>query len=250
MELTGQVAFLTGAGRGIGAAMARAFHRAGTRVVLMARSASEIECVASEIESQGGTALALPGDVSDLKAVERSVGAVIKRFDQIDILVNCAGVLGPVGPLPDNDPQAWVETIQVNLVGTMYCLRAVLPHMIRRRRGVVINLSGGGSVSPFPRFSAYGASKAAVVRLTETIAEEVMEYGIRANAISPGVVNTRLLDQTLATGDAAGAAYHSKIMDFKSQGGIPPERAARVGGVSGVAASGWDYGQADQRSLG
>src|SRR5690348_16411921 len=115
--------------------MAKAFHRAGTRVALMARSASEIECVASEIESQGGTALALPGDVSHLKAVETSVGAVIKRFGQIDILVNCAGVLGPVGPLPDNDPQAWVETIQVNLVGTMYCLRTVLPHMIRRRRG-------------------------------------------------------------------------------------------------------------------
>jgi NAD(P)-dependent dehydrogenase (short-subunit alcohol dehydrogenase family) len=226
MKLGGQVAFITGAGRGIGESIAKAFSRAGARVVLLARTASEVGRVASEVETDGGIALALSGDVSVLSDVENSVAAALERFGQIDFLVNCAGILGPIGRLVDNNPEAWVKTIQVNLMGTMLCLRAVLPHMIARRRGVVVNLSGGGSVTPMPRFSAYSASKAAVVRLTETIAEEVKEYGIRVNAISPGAVNTRMLDQTIAAGEAAGGDYHSKVVQIKAEGGTPPTLAA------------------------
>jgi len=227
MELCGQVAFITGAGRGIGEATAKAFHQAGAQVVLMARTASEIERVAADIANDG-SALSLAGDVSVLSDVERCVAAAINRFGRIDILVNCAGILGPIGPLINNDPQTWAETIRVNLFGTMFCLRAVLPGMITRRYGVIINLSGGGSVNPFPRFSAYSASKTAVVRLTETVAEEVKEYGIRINAIAPGAVNTRMLDQTLAAGDASGVDYHAKVVNIKLQGGVPPERASEL----------------------
>lgn len=226
MKLTGQVAFITGAGRGIGEAIAKAFSQAGARVALLARTASEIGRVASEVNSEGGSALALTGDVSVLSHVEAAVAAALERFGQIDVLVNCAGILGPIGPLVDNSPQAWVETIQVNLIGTMLCLRAVLPHMISRRKGAVVNLSGGGSVTPFPRFSAYSASKAAVVRLTETIAGEVKEYGVRVNAISPGAVNTRMLDQTLAAGEAAGSDYHARVVQIKAEGGTSPQQAA------------------------
>jgi 3-oxoacyl-[acyl-carrier protein] reductase len=227
-SLAGQVAFITGAGRGIGEAIAKAFSRAGTEVALLARTASEVRRVASEIEAGGGRALALAGDVSVLSDVENSVAATLERFGRIDVLVNCAGILGPIGCLVNNSPQAWTETIQVNLLGTMFCIRAVLPCMTSRRKGVVVNLSGGGSVTPFPRFSAYSASKAAVVRLTETIAEEVKEYGIRVNAISPGVVNTRMLDETLAAGEAAGSDYRARIAKIKAEGGVPPERAAEL----------------------
>lgn len=235
--------------------MAKAFSRTGAGVALLARTASEVGRVASEIEADGGIALALAGNVSVLGDVKKSVAATLDRFGQIDILVNCAGILGPVGRLVDNDPQAWVETMNVNLLGTVFCLRTVLPYMIARRKGVIVNLSGGGSGTPFPRFSAYSASKAAVVRLTETIAEEVKEYGIRVNAIAPGAVNTRMLDETLAAGEAAGSDYYGKVARIKAEGGTPPECAAElavflasqqaVGITSRVISAVWD----DWRSL-
>lgn len=228
MKLDGETAFITGAGRGIGEAIAHAFARAGANLVLLARTAAEIQRVAKATEALGVKTLALVADVSRRPDVQRAVAAALAEYGQIDVVVNCAGVYGPIGLLVDNDMEAWAEAIQINLIATAFCMHAVLPHMINRRKGVVINFSGGGAVSPFPRFSAYSASKAAVVRLTETVAEEVKEFNICVNVIAPGAVNTRLLDQVLEAGEKAGKEFYAKAKQQKQKGGTPPEKAAQL----------------------
>jgi 3-oxoacyl-[acyl-carrier protein] reductase len=200
VKLEGKVAIITGGGRGIGRAIARAFAREGAYPCLVARTAAEVEAAAAEI----GRALALTGDVSRRADVARVVDAVMAAAGQVDILVNNAGVQPPVGPLWENDPDEWLEAVRINLGGVFLCCRSVLPHMIRRGRGKIINLSGGGAASPRPRFSAYAASKAAVVRLTETLAAELRDCNIQVNAIAPGAVNTRMLEEVLTAGAAAG----------------------------------------------
>ncbi len=228
MRLDGEAALITGAGRGIGAAIAHAFARAGANVALLARTRADIERVASEIAPCGAAALALTGDVSRRRDTERAVATTVKKFGRLDVLVNAAGIYGPIGPLAENDLNEWVQAIEVNLLGTLFAMRAALPHMLARRKGVVVNFSGGGAVSPFPRFSAYATSKAAVVRLTETLAEEVKDSGIRVNAIAPGAVNTRLLDQVLAAGERAGKEFFAKAQEQKRNGGTSPEKAAEL----------------------
>ena len=223
-----EIVLITGAGRGIGEAIAQAFARAGSSLVLVARNRAEVQRVAEAAATHGVRALTATADVSRQEQVQRAVSAALAAFGQVDVLVNCAGVYGPIGPLVDSDMEAWAEAIRINLVGTALCMHEVLPHMIARRHGVVVNFSGGGAVAAFPRFSAYGASKAAVVRLTETVAEEVKEYGIRVNAIAPGAVNTRLLDQVLAAGERTGRDFYAKALEQKQKGGVPPENAAEL----------------------
>lgn len=228
MRLDRETVVITGAGRGIGAAIAHAFARAGANLVLLARTQAEIERVAEETRARGVASLALRGDVSQRPDVEQMVAAAEEMFGRIDVLVNAAGVYGPIGTLAENDMAEWAQAIETNLLGTAFSMHAVLPHMIARRKGVVINFSGGGAVSPFPRFSAYASSKAAVVRLTETVAEEVKEFGIRVNAIAPGAVNTRLLDQVLSAGERAGTQFYAKAKEQKAKGGTPLETAAEL----------------------
>ncbi len=228
MNPNGNVALITGGGRGLGAAVAHAFAGAGSNLVLVSRTAREVDSVASACHALGVEALALTADVSRPEDVAHAVRATEKTFGRVDVLVNAAGIYGPIGPLVENDLHAWREAIAVNLLGTVYSIQAVLPGMIARGKGVVINFAGGGAVAPFPRFSAYSTSKAAVVRLTETIAEEVREQGIRVNAIAPGAVNTRMLDEALAAGERAGREFYRKSLEQKANGGTPPERAAEL----------------------
>lgn len=228
MALTGETALITGAGRGIGAAIAQAFARAGANLVLLARTGAEVERVAAATRALGVKSLAVAADVARPQEVKKAVATALAEFGRLDVLVNAAGVYGPIGLLSENEMQAWAETVQINLVGTALCLHTVLPSMMAQRKGVVINFSGGGAVAPLPRFSAYAASKAAVVRLTETVAEEVKEFNIRVNAVAPGAVNTRLLDQVLAAGEQAGAEFYRKAQEQKETGGTPPELAAEL----------------------
>ncbi len=228
MRLAGEIALVTGGGGGIGAAVARAFAQAGAHLALAGRTRQKLEAVADGLQACGVKTIPYVCDVSDAQQVESLVGAVQAEFGGLDILVNCAGVYGPIGLLTENDMEAWARAIGVNLLGTAHTMHAVLPFMIVRRKGVIINFSGGGAASPFPRFSAYSASKAAVVRLTETVADEVREFGIRVNAIAPGAVNTRLLDEVLAAGERAGHEFWLRAQQQKESGGTPPERAAEL----------------------
>jgi len=172
--------------------------------VVLSRTQSEVAEPATQVGALGRRALALKVDVSKREDVKRMVRSTIHEFGKVDILVNNAGILGPVGPVVDNDVKEWIKTVNINLIGAFICTKMVLPIMIERRQGKIINLSGGGATGPRPRFSAYAASKAALVRFTETLAEEVKEFNIQVNAIAPGALNTRMHDQVLAVGEAAG----------------------------------------------
>lgn len=226
--LQGQTAIVTGAGRGIGRAIAMALADAGASVVAVSRTAAEVEETAALLSTRGDRALALAADVSDWTAVQALVERAVSKFGAVDVLINNAGVQGPIGPLVENDPAAWWRTVEVNLLGTFHCCKAILPHMIARRSGKIVNLSGGGATSPRPNFSAYAASKAAVVRLTETLAEEVRPYNIQVNAIAPGAVNTRMWSETLAAGPLAGEADQRQAQRQLETGGAPPDLAASL----------------------
>jgi 3-oxoacyl-[acyl-carrier protein] reductase len=204
-RLRDRVAIVTGAGRGIGKEIALGLAREGARVVAASRTPAEIEATIAEIAAGGGEAMAFPADIACAPDVKALVGAALDRFGQIDILVNNAGTFGPIGPLLTNDSEAWVRTVMVNLVGTFLCTQAALAGMVQRRRGKIINLSGGGAASPRPNFTAYAASKAAIIRFTESVAKEVADYNVWVNALAPGPVFTRLTESIIRTGPAAGA---------------------------------------------
>jgi NAD(P)-dependent dehydrogenase (short-subunit alcohol dehydrogenase family) len=227
LKLKDRVAIITGGGRGIGAATALAFAREGARLVLAARTAVEIEQVAAKVSALGGAAKAVSADVSRPHDIALLVPTALDAYGQVDILVNAAGVYGPIGPMWEVDGDEWERAMEVNLFGTFRCCQAVLPHMIGRRRGKIVNFSGGGATAPLARFTAYGVSKTAVVRLTETLAEEVREFNIQVNAIAPGAVNTRLQDAVLEAGERAGDLLPRirKLRD-SGEGGVPPELAA------------------------
>ena len=250
MKLAGKAAIITGAGRGIGRAIALAFAREGADVLVASRTLAEVVETAEEVRALGGRAAALKVDVCNRDEVEAMVAQGLEELGKVDILVNNAGTYGAIGPLVDNDPQEWTQTVRVNLFGAFFCARAVLPLLIQQRHGKIINLSGGGAASPLPNFSAYAASKAAIVRLTETLAEEVRPFNIQVNAIAPGAVNTGLTDAVLAAGAAAGEKMLAQARRQKDAGGVPPDRAAALavflaseesGGLSGRLISAvWD----------
>ncbi len=220
---------VTGGGRGIGEAAAYALASAGRPLVLVSRTISELERVAAAVRQRGGSALAVAADVSRPEDAIRIVRAALDAHGAVAALVNAAGVYGPIGVAWEVDPVQWVHALHVNLVGTFLCCREVLPHMIARRRGKIINFSGGGATAPLARFSAYGVSKAAVVRLTETLADEAQEFNVQVNAIAPGAVDTRLQDEVLAAGERAGPLA-ARIRDLRERGigGVPPTLAAEL----------------------
>ncbi len=228
MRLKDKTAIVTGASRGIGKAITLAFAQEGVDVVVVSRSLPEVEETAAQAKALGRHVLALNVDVSSRKDVTRMVDSAIREFGKIDILVSNAGIQGPIGPIIEADIERWIQTVNINLIGTFLCAKEILPFMIRRRQGKIINLSGGGATSPRPYFSAYAASKAAVVRFTETLAEEVKGFNIQVNAIAPGAVNTRMLEQVLAAGKAAGEEALDEARQQLETGGTPLQTAASL----------------------
>ncbi|OBH21157.1 SDR family oxidoreductase [Mycolicibacter terrae] len=230
MRLDGRAAVVTGGSQGLGLAVARAFAAEGADVLICGRGEEALENARASLSAGTGCrVLAAVADVSRPDDAERLVSAALNAFGRLDVLVNNAGVYGPMGLLEDVDWGEWARAVEINLLGTVLPCRAALPHMKSAGRGKIVNLSGGGATAPMPRISAYAASKAAVVRFTETLAEEVRQEGIDVNAVAPGALNTRLLEQVLSAGaDKVGADYYRKSVKQKEEGGASMDRAAAL----------------------
>jgi 3-oxoacyl-[acyl-carrier protein] reductase len=193
MELHGRTALVTGAGRGIGRAVAHGLARAGASVALVARTSADLERVAAEVRAAvpGARVCAVAADVAARAAIETAVERVIAELGDIDILVNNAGI-AQFGTVLDTEPDVWERTFRVNVLGTLHATRAVLPGMIARRRGDVVNVASTAGEKGGATTGAYAASKAAVLRLTESLAAEVRKHQVRVSAVLPSTVNTEL----------------------------------------------------------
>lgn len=225
-DLTGQVAIVTGGGRGIGRAIALGLASAGASVAVVARSLNQIAETVEGIVRMGGRAVAVPGDVSEPEAIGRMVHEV-EGVGPVDLLVNNAGVAGPLGPIAETDPGEWWRCQEVNLWGPLLCTRAVLAGMAARRRGRIINVASGAGTIAIPYLSAYIVSKTALIRLTEILAAEVAEHGVRAFAIEPGTVRTAMAEYALES--EAGRRWLPWFKDIFEQGrDVPQEYAARL----------------------
>jgi 3-oxoacyl-[acyl-carrier protein] reductase len=232
MKLANRFAIITGAGQGLGAAIAERFVSEGASVMLCARNEASLQEVRARLQPQlrrDQEILIQRCDVANRSDVDELIERSLAAFPKLDILVNNAGVYGPFGLLEDVDWDDWVTALAVNIMGTVYPCRSVLPHFKRQHYGKIINLSGGGATNPLPRISAYAASKAAVVRFTEGLALEVKESGVDVNAIAPGMLATRLTDQLIAAGpERVGRDFYDRIVKMRDTGATPLSRPAEL----------------------
>ncbi|MGH2718568.1 MAG: SDR family NAD(P)-dependent oxidoreductase [Actinomycetota bacterium] len=225
--LSGRVCVITGAGRGIGRHTARVFAENGAALALCSRTPSDLNQVVEDLP--GTEVIASTVDVADPAGVRAFAAGVQARFGRADVLVNCAGVQGPVGPITTVDPQAWVGALQVNLLGLVHALRSFAPLLRSTASPVgasIVTMSGGGlgGSSVAPQLSAYTSSKAAVLSLTETLAKELAPDRIRINALAPGAINTSFVDAVLDAGpEVAGQSLYDATVRQR-QGGDPIEK--------------------------
>lgn len=230
MKLSGLNAIITGASQGLGLEIARHFVREGAGVALCARDAGRLNTATAELRAiapSGQKIVAAPCDVSDPAAVNAFAAAAIKSLGSVQVLVNNAGIYGPKGPTESVNFEEWKRALEINLFGVLLPCRALIPHLKAQGRGKIINLSGGGATAPMPNLSAYAASKAAVVRLTETLAEELRANKIDVNAVAPGALNTRLLDEVLEAGpQSVGQGFYDRALKQKASGGAPLDLGA------------------------
>jgi len=232
MKLRGKGIVITGANQGLGKEIAKHCVEAGASVLLAARNADLLESTRKELVARAGDGQRIAcctADVSRPEDVRAMFDEASARLESVDGLVNNAGVYGPMGLTEDVDWDQWVQAISINLLGTVLACREALPRFRRQGRGKIVNLSGGGATAPLPRFSAYACSKAAVVRLTETLAEETKGSGIDVNSVAPGALNTRLLDEVLQAGAATvGQDFYDRAVKQQSSGGAPLEKGAAL----------------------
>jgi 3-oxoacyl-[acyl-carrier protein] reductase len=224
MKLKGRASIVTGASVGLGAAIADRFAAEGSSLMICARNGAELEKQRGQLsKTHPNVAIhAMVADVARESDVDRLFAAAVKAFGKVDILVNNAGIYGPMGSIDQIDWKEWVDAIAINLTGNVYCARKAVQIFRPQHYGKIINLSGGGATNPLPGISAYAASKAAIVRFTETLALEVKADGIDVNAVAPGALMTRLTDQLLAAGpNKVGAGLFERMTKLKSEGGTP-----------------------------
>lgn len=211
---------VTGASRGIGAAIARHFAVAGANVVMLARSGQALSDLAAEIERSGGRALAVQGDVSQYADFQHAVEQAVRQFGRLDILVNNAGVIEPIVRLADSDPDAWDRIVDINFKGVYHGLRAAIPEMVKTGGGVVVNISSGAATSALEGWSHYCSTKAAVLSLTACAAKEYGPQAVRVVGLSPGTVAT---DMQVAIRESG----INPVSKLDASAHIPPEWVAK-----------------------
>lgn len=214
----GKTVLITGASRGIGAAAARAFAGAGANVALVARGTDAIADLAGEI---GKNALAIPCDVARHSEIEAAIAATARTFGGLDVLINNAGVIEPIGHLSETDPDDWSRTVDINLKGVMYGMHAAMPGMIAQGHGTIITVSSGAAHGPVEGWSAYCASKAGAYMLTRVADHEARDKGLRILGLSPGTVATDMQREIKASGV-------NPVSQLEWSDHIPPEWPAQA----------------------
>lgn len=231
-RLEGQVAIITGGSRGIGLAIGKALAAHGVAVALVARSRDDVQAAAKSIQMAGFRAIGLSADVTDPRAVDSMVTETVRQFGPVDLLVNNAGRVTALGPIWEVDPDAWWLDVTTNLRGTFLSTHAVLPTMIARHRGRIVNVVSSFGIrtspqsTPSPYASAYSSSKAAVIVFTENVAAMTRDHGVQVFGLRPGFVRTTLLEEGARS--AAGRRWLPEIQALlDSDRLVPPEHAAR-----------------------
>jgi NAD(P)-dependent dehydrogenase (short-subunit alcohol dehydrogenase family) len=232
LNLHGRSVLVTGGSRGLGRAIVKECGAQGANVLFCAQTEKQLLAASNELKASFPPPQRLVAHLCDVSQEEQVV-ELFKRlaaeFHSLYAVINNAGLQAPIGPLDQVDWLAWQRTIEVNLLGTALICRHAIPFFKAAGCGKIVNLSGGGAATARARFSAYAASKAAIVRLTEILAEELRDFRIDANAVAPGALNTRLLDEVLAAGaEKAGAQNYAQSLQQESEGGDPIEHAAQL----------------------
>lgn len=217
-------ALITGAGRGIGKRLAIGFAQAGYKVGLFGRNQAELDVTKLEIEHAGGTAIRLRGDVARYEDVLAASERMAGTFGAVDTVIANAGAQGPVGPFAENKARDWQELFQTNVIGVLNTCRAVLPPMLEHRNGKILVVSCEGAATPRPYFAAFSASKAAVARFVESLAEEVRDQNVQVNAMIPGEAYTNMTDEILHAGYKAGMNEIETAERTRITGGTPPSK--------------------------
>ena len=231
MKLKGHNALITGGSQGLGKVIAEHFLQAGANIVICARNEKELSVTRDELGRRflSQKVLSKTCDVSSETQVSDLVAFTLRELGSLDALVLNAGIYGPMGPTESVSLADWRRALDINLYGILLPCRAVIPHFKKAGRGKVVVLSGGGATNPLPNISAYAASKAAAVRLMETLAEELKAFHVEVNAIAPGALATRLVDEVLAAGpEKVGAAFYAKNKQWKEKGATPLELGAKL----------------------
>ncbi len=224
-------AVITGGARGIGFAIAQGLVSEGARTVICSRTQSELKQALDILNTEGQKAFGITCDVSKLTDCKRLIRFAKKKLGRIDILVNNAGIYGPIGSIEKIDLNHWHKTLEINLMGMVYCSSLVIPLMEQNGGGKIINLCGAGvgGNKTMPNFTAYFTSKFAVAGFSEALADELKEKNIQVNSISPGAVNTFLNEYLIKQGpEKSGLEMYEKALKQKQEGGIFPQIAAKL----------------------
>jgi 3-oxoacyl-[acyl-carrier protein] reductase len=234
-HLTGCRAIITGASQGLGREIARCFLAKGADVAICARTRADIDATAAELQNDfpNRKVVAATCDIADMGDIANFYTITLQALGGFEIVVNNAGIHGPIGATEEVNWSAWQHAIAVNVLGTVNSCRHAVKHLKSRgsaaRRGKIINLSGGGATQPQPGLSAYGTAKAAVVRFTETLAAEVERFGIDVYALAPGALATRLMQELKQAGpERIGLDYHARIEELSAKGGMSAQHAAEL----------------------
>jgi 3-oxoacyl-[acyl-carrier protein] reductase len=231
MKLKNINALVTGGSQGLGKVIAEHFLREGANVVICSRGEKELLATRDELAKKNPAqkVFAKTCDVSNEAQVNELVAFALREFGSLQALVLNAGIYGPMGATESVSLDGWKRALEINLYGVLLPSRAVIPHFKKVGRGKIVVLSGGGATNPLPNISAYAASKAAVIRLMETLAEELKSFRVDVNAIAPGALATRLVDEVLVAGaEKVGAAFFEKNKTWKERGAVPLELGASL----------------------